>query len=47
MGFVWGEADGEVRFHPDGNPSSTLSARVFSKFTELGSVRKVWLWFRF
>jgi DNA invertase Pin-like site-specific DNA recombinase/predicted DNA-binding transcriptional regulator AlpA len=45
VGFVWGEEDGEVRFHPD---EAVLSAirTVFSKFTELGSVRKVWLWFR-
>jgi hypothetical protein len=45
VGFVWGEDDGEVRFHPDEAVVSTLRT-VFSKFTELGSVRKVWLWFR-
>src|SRR5467141_292393 len=45
VGFVWGEADGEVRFHPDEAVVSTIRT-VFSKFTELGSVRKVWLWFR-
>jgi DNA invertase Pin-like site-specific DNA recombinase len=45
VGFVWGEADGEVRFHPDQSVVHTLRT-VFSKFTELGSVRKVWLWFR-
>jgi len=45
VGFVWGEADGEVRFHPDESVVRTLRT-VFSKFTELGSVRKVWLWFR-
>jgi len=45
VGFVWGEADGEVRFHPDESVVNTLRT-VFSKFTELGSVRKVWLWFR-
>ena len=45
VGFVWGEADGEVRFHPDESVVHTLRT-VFSKFTELGSVRKVWLWFR-
>ena len=45
VGFVWGEADGEVRFHPDESVAHTLRT-VFSKFTELGSVRKVWLWFR-
>jgi len=46
VGFVWGEADGEVRFHPDESVVHTLRT-VFAKFTELGSVRKVWLWFRF
>jgi DNA invertase Pin-like site-specific DNA recombinase len=45
VGFVWGEADGEVRFHPDEAVVSSIRT-VFSKFTELGSVRKVWLWFR-
>ena len=45
VGFVWGEQDGEVRFHPDESIASTVRT-VFSKFTELGSVRKVWLWFR-
>ena len=45
VGFVWGEADGEVRFHPDESVVNTLRT-VFSKFTELGSVRKVWLWLR-
>ena len=44
VGFVWGEQDGEVRFHPD--ESVVAHSTVFSKFTELGSVRKVWLWFR-
>src|SRR6266516_1609584 len=45
VGFVWGDADGEVRFHPDEAVVNTIRT-VFSKFTELGSVRKVWLWFR-
>jgi DNA invertase Pin-like site-specific DNA recombinase len=45
VGFVWGEADGEVRFHPDESVVHTLRT-VFAKFIELGSVRKVWLWFR-
>jgi hypothetical protein len=45
VGFVWGEEDGEVRFHPDESVVSTMHT-VFSKFTELGSARKVWLWFR-
>jgi len=45
VGFVWGEQDGEVRFHPDEAVGSIIRT-VFSKFTELGSVRKVWLWLR-
>ena len=45
VGFVWGEEDGEVRFHPDESIVHTIRT-VFSKFTELGSARKVWLWFR-
>jgi Recombinase/Recombinase zinc beta ribbon domain len=45
VGFVWGEEDGEVRFHPDEAVVSAIRT-VFSKFTELGSARKVWLWFR-
>jgi DNA invertase Pin-like site-specific DNA recombinase len=45
VGFVWGEADGEVRFHPDESVVNSIRT-VFAKFTELGSVRKVWLWFR-
>lgn len=44
VGFVWGEQDGEVCFHPDESVVSTMRT-VFSKFTEFGSVRKVWLWF--
>ena len=45
VGFVWGEEDGEVRFHPDA--AVTLAIRtVFARFAELGSVRRVWLWLR-
>src|SRR5437773_11620663 len=35
VGFVWGEAYGEVRFHPDASVVHTLRT-VFAKFTELG-----------
>ncbi len=45
VGFVWGEEEGEIRFHPDQAVVGTIRT-VFSKFTELGSARKVWLWFR-
>jgi DNA invertase Pin-like site-specific DNA recombinase/uncharacterized protein YndB with AHSA1/START domain len=45
VGFIWGEQDGEVRFHPDESVVSIIRT-VFSKFAELGSVRKVWLWLR-
>src|SRR5271168_3954199 len=45
VGFVWGEADGEVRFHPD-EGVRTMIASVFTRFAETGSARRVWLWFR-
>src|SRR6266849_2790553 len=45
VGFVWGEQDGEVRFHPDEAVCSAIRA-VFARFAELGSVRRVWLWLR-
>ena len=45
VGFVWGEADGEVRFHPD-EAVVTAIRTVFARFAETGSARRVWLWFR-
>src|SRR5262245_22331989 len=45
VGFVWGDADGEVRFHPDEAIISTIR-NIFARFAETGSVRRVWLWFR-
>src|SRR5271169_5261397 len=45
VGFVWGDADGEVRFHPD-EAVVTAIRSVFAKFAETGSARRVWLWFR-
>src|SRR6516165_8901234 len=45
VGFVWGEADGEVRFHPD-EAVVTAIRNVFARFAEMGSARRVWLWFR-
>ncbi len=45
VGFVWGEADGEVLFHPDAAVIGAIPT-VFERFTEFGSARRVWLWFR-
>ncbi len=45
VGFVWGEQDGEVRFHPDEAVCAAIHT-VFARFAELGSVRRVWLWLR-
>ncbi len=45
VGFLWGEADGEVRFHPDAAVCGAIRA-VFERFAEFGSARRVWLWFR-
>ena len=45
VGFVWGEADGEVLFHPDEAVRAAVRA-VFERFQEFGSARRVWLWFR-
>ena len=45
VGFVWGEADGEILVHPDAAVSGAVRA-VFDRFAEFGSARRVWLWFR-
>jgi DNA invertase Pin-like site-specific DNA recombinase len=45
VGLVSGDADGEVRFHPD-EAVVTAIRGVFAKFAETGSARRVWLWFR-
>jgi DNA invertase Pin-like site-specific DNA recombinase len=45
VGFVWGEAEGEVCFHPD-DAVVTAIRTVFARFSETGSARRVWLWFR-
>jgi DNA invertase Pin-like site-specific DNA recombinase len=45
VGFVWGETDGEVLFHPDEALCAAIRA-VFERFAELGSACRVWLWFR-
>ena len=44
-GMVWGEAEGEVRRHPDEAVVGALRA-VFARFSEFGTARRVWLWFR-
>src|SRR5215475_10429560 len=45
VGFVWGDKDGEVCFHPDEAVCGMIRT-VFARFAELGSVRRVWLWLR-
>ena len=45
VGLIWGEQDGEVLFHPDEAVSGAIRT-VFDRFAELGSARRVWLWFR-
>jgi len=45
VGFIWGEEDGEVLFHPDAAVTGAIRA-VFERFAEFGSARRVWLWFR-
>src|SRR6266704_3626216 len=37
IGFIWGDDDGEIRFHPDEAVTSAIRA-VFTRFAELGSV---------
>ena len=44
VGFVWGDEDGEVRFHPDEAVVTAIKS-VFERFAETGSARRVWLWF--
>src|ERR1019366_3063356 len=45
VGFVWGEQDGEVLFHPDEAVAGAIRT-VFERFAEFGSARRVWLWCR-
>src|SRR6516165_7241468 len=45
VGFVWGEQDGEVLFHPVEAVTGAVRT-VFERFAEFGSARRVWLWFR-
>ena len=45
VGLIWGEADGEVCFHPDEAVTGVLAA-TFDRFAVSGSVRATWLWLR-
>ncbi|KPK36809.1 MAG: resolvase [Gammaproteobacteria bacterium SG8_47] len=45
VGLVRGEADGEILLHPDESVTAAIRA-VFERFAEMGSARRVWLWFR-
>ena len=45
VGFVWGEQDGEIIFHPDQAVTGAIHT-VFEKFAQMGSARQVWLWFQ-
>ena len=45
VGLVWGERDGEILLDPDEAVRGALT-RVFRRFSELHSVRQVWLWLR-
>lgn len=43
VGMIWGDEDGEIRFHPDEAVTGAVRT-VFERFAELGSARRVWLW---
>jgi DNA invertase Pin-like site-specific DNA recombinase/transposase-like protein len=45
VGLVWGDADGQIRWHPDEAVTGIL-ATIFDRFAVCGSVRGVWLWLR-
>jgi DNA invertase Pin-like site-specific DNA recombinase len=45
VGLVWGEADGQIRLHPDEAVTGVIAA-VFDQFAVSGSVRATWLWLR-
>src|SRR5246127_2095238 len=44
VGFVWGEQEGEVCFHPD-EAVCTAIRQVFAQFAETGSGPRLWLVF--
>jgi DNA invertase Pin-like site-specific DNA recombinase len=45
VGLVWGEAEGEILFHPDEAVTGVVAA-VFERFAVCGSARATWLWLR-
>ena len=45
VGLVWGEDDGQIRFHPDEAVTGVIAA-VFGQFEVCGSVRATWLHLR-
>lgn len=45
VGLVWGEADGEIRRHPDEAVTGVIAA-IFERFGACGSARATWLWLR-
>ena len=45
IGFVWGQQEGEILFDPNQAVKEAI-ALVFKLFSQLGSVRRVWLHFQ-
>jgi DNA invertase Pin-like site-specific DNA recombinase len=45
VGLVWGEAEGEIHWHPDEAVTGVIQA-VFDQFAVCGSVRATWLWLK-
>ena len=45
VGLVWGEAGGQICFHPDEAVTGVITA-AFEQFAVRGSVRATWLWLR-
>src|SRR2546426_386468 len=45
VGLVWGEAGGQIGFHPDVAVTRVITA-TFEQFAGRGSVRAPWLWVR-
>jgi DNA invertase Pin-like site-specific DNA recombinase/transposase-like protein len=45
VGLIWGEAGGQICFHPDEAVTGVIAA-AFERFAACGSVRATWLWLR-